>query len=151
MRNCLVILPLLAIAVASCGGSSATPNFAGAANAICARADGQIEALVPSTNTPKAEARLLRKAFAIAQVEYDRLSRLTAPGKQESLFVSGLQEQTHLLALGRGESAALNHGEVSAAYKLLDRSNRYAAANDLAMSALGLKACAANPQPRGQP
>jgi hypothetical protein len=141
MRNCLVILPLLAIAVASCGGSSATPNFAGAANAICARADGQIEALVPSTNTPKAEARLLRKAFAIAQVEYDRLSRLTAPG---------LQEQTHLLALGREESAALNHGEVSAAYKLLDRSNRYAAANDLAMSALGLKACAANPQPRGK-
>jgi hypothetical protein len=150
MRDRLVILPLLAIAVASCGGSSATPKFAATAGAICAKADGQIEALEPAANTPKAQAGLLRKGFAIAQLEYDRLSRLTAPGKQEALFASALQEQMHLLALGREEIAALDRGEVSAAYKLLDTSNRYAGANDLAMSALGLKACAANPQPRGR-
>ncbi len=146
----LVILPLIAVVPAACGGSSATPHFTARAAAICARADRQIEALPPASGGARAQAALLRKAFAIAQLEYARLDRLTAPGGHEALFSSALGEQARLLRIGQREVAALERGELGAAYRLLDESDRYAGTYDLAMEALGLRQCAASPQPRGK-
>jgi hypothetical protein len=151
MRSRLImIISVLAVALVACGGSSVTPHFFATADAICANANRQIEALAPPTKAPGSIAAVLRRGFAYARAEYQRLSSLTAPSGRERLFVTGLQASAHLLHLGGGEIAAFARGDVKAADKLLGAGDRYSGEADASMSLLGLGACAANPQPTGK-
>ena len=152
MRARLLALSASAVALAACGGGAtqATPHFAASANAICAKTNSEIEALAPPSQSARSEAAVLRKGFAYARIEYDKLVRLTAPAKKETLFVTGLQAAHRLLTLGHGEIADFAKGDVAAASKLLDAGDRYSGETDASMSLLGLGACAADPQPVGK-
>jgi hypothetical protein len=141
-------------AVAACGGSSqprlTESQFRARANAICAQANHQVEALPSEYNNPSDQstaAAAISATQPIAQDLVRKLSALSPPASDENLwnqFLSRARTDTNELAVLRKD---LESGNTKAAQHDLDVTN--AASTDPLAQDLGLSTCAQNAQPSG--
>jgi hypothetical protein len=126
---------------------SVTPHFTTKASEICRRTNAEIKSLPVPNDTPASEAGVARHTVLYASKELTRLERLTPPKKLRRAYYSALGAVKTLVNLGREEVADYASNRLPQAEIIVNRSDAMTAVADTAMSALGLTACAANPQP----
>ncbi len=165
------ILSLLAasaaLAIAGCGGdddettSGATgatgvggaaplseEEFVSQANAICADANSQIEAIpAPTSNDAQAIGDYAREVLAVAEPLIEQFDALVPPENLQSEFDEYTAQVQEQAALDRQLVTAADAGDTQEMESLLQELDSID--TDQQAAALGLDECAKDPQPQG--
>ncbi len=141
-----------ALAVSGCGLGlvprvTVSPHFSERASAICRTTNLAIEGLPVPYSTPASQARVARAAGRYLAAELRRLRRLTAPKRRRRAYATALGAVSALIALERHEVSAYSRNGLAQLEPLLARGQALTEIGDAAMNKLGLRDCAADPQP----
>lgn len=136
-------LPVLAVAlvVAGCGSSRATSKFVAQANAICTKADKQIEAIAPPEAAISAYVAAAREEVPIVQAEISRLATLKPPSGERVPFAQAIADARDDVSLAGELISALKDGDEAKLGAILERSKQIDANTRTETALLGVKDC----------
>jgi hypothetical protein len=150
-KQIIGVLGALGLALAGCGssGGAATPHFAARADAICARADAQIEALRRSGASLPAIATTTAAEVPIVQAEVTQLAALTAPHAERTQFAQTLSTGREEISLIGKLIAAIHAGDRARIAALAVQGNAIELRATATATALGLSDCTQQAEPGG--
>lgn len=150
-RQTIAVLGTLGLAVAGCGssGGAATPDFAARADAICARADAQIEALPKPGASLAAIATSTSAEVPIVQAEVTQLAALTAPSAKRAQFAQALATAHQEIELIGKLIGAVHADDRARIASLALEGNAIDLRARASATALGLTDCTQQAQPSG--
>jgi hypothetical protein len=150
-KRIIGVLGALGLVLAGCGssGGATTPHFAARADAICARADAQLEALPRSGATLRAIAASTSAEVPIVQAEVTQLAALTAPHAERTQFARTIATAREEIGLIGKLIAAVHAGDRARIAALALRGNTVELQATASAAALGLTDCTQQAQPGG--
>jgi hypothetical protein len=139
----------LGLLLVGCGAAKGTPDFVAKANAICAGANRQVEALPTQADTLRGLVASVSAEVPLAQAELTKLKALTAPSGKEAIFAKVLTNLGAELAAVQQIIKDARHSRTSAIAAIGQRMAPVANELDSEAIALGVTQCTKNVSPEG--
>jgi hypothetical protein len=141
----------IALSLAACGGTLATPtvHFQAKANAVCAEVNARLELAPPVGLSAESVLLHVRRTLPIIEGGLAALQQLTPPGGEEARYLRGLSALAHGIPLGKEALADLLTHHYAPLGGLAHRLNDLGSRSGSAFARIGLRQCDRTVAPTG--